>query len=322
MVKLSNIQEVVRDDLEQFESFFKQQLQSPVPLLNAITNHIYRSKGKQLRPLLVFLSAKLNGEVGNKTHVGAALMELLHTATLIHDDVVDDANERRNLLSIKALWDSKSAVLAGDFLFSRGMLVALEYDAFDFLRITARVTKSISEGELQQMDRARKLETSEEQYFEIIRQKTASLIECCTHIGATSVDASEERVKAMRSYGDLLGTAFQVRDDVLDYLSGTGKAAGNDIREKKITLPLIYALSKVGKSEQGKIIELVACAQNNSRNVKQVVDFVTANGGTEYANEVTHNYCDRAKKSLDIFPESDAKTALCQLADYVLEREK
>lgn len=324
MIKLSNIQEVVKKDLQQFEPFFKQQLQSPVTLLSAITNHIYRSKGKQLRPLLVFLSAKLNGEITQRTHVGATLVELLHTATLIHDDVIDDANERRNFLSIKALWNSKGAVLAGDFLLSRGMIMSLEYNTIDFLHITSEAIKSISEGELRQMERARKLDASEEDYFRIIRNKTASLIQCCTHIGAASVGASQEKIEAMCRYGEQLGIAFQLRDDVLDYLSNglTGKASGNDIREKKVTLPLIYALSKVGKSEQSNILSLVARAKNSSRNVKQVVDFVNANGSIAYANEVTRRYCEAAKKSLDIFPESEVKTALCSLADYVVEREK
>lgn len=324
MPKLSTIQRVVSEELQQFEPFFRQQLQSPAPLLASITNHIFRSKGKQLRPLLVFLSAKINGEVGQRTHVGAALVELLHTATLIHDDVVDDANERRNYLSIKALWNSKAAVLSGDFLLSRGVLVSLEHNTMDFLQITSEAIVAISEGEIQQMDRARKMEISEEAYFKIIQQKTASLIQCCMHIGAASVGADREKTEAACRYGNQLGIAFQLRDDVLDYLGNglTGKASGNDIREKKITLPLIYALSRVGKSEQGKMLGLVACANSNSRNVKLVIDFVATNGGVDYTNSVTRRYCDEAKKSLDIFPDSEAKTALLRLADYVLEREK
>ena len=324
MKKLSDIQEVAKGELQKFEPFFWRQLQSPSPLLSTITAHIYRSKGKQLRPLLVFLSAKLTGEVCQKTYVGAALVELLHTATLIHDDVVDDANERRNLLSVNALWNSKIAVLAGDFLLSRGMFVSLEHDAVDLLNITAKTITALSEGELQQMERARKLETSEADYFDIIRKKTATLIQCCTHIGAASVSASAEQVEALRAYGEQLGIAFQLRDDVLDYHSGwlTGKASGNDIREKKITLPLIYALQKVEKCEQKKVLSLVACAKKKSRNVKQVVDFVTQHGGITYANSVTRSYCEAAKKSLDIFPESEVKAALCSLADYVVEREK
>jgi len=321
---LSDIQEVVKSELQKFEPFFRQQLQSPVPLLSAITAHIHRSKGKQLRPLLVFLSAKLNGEVCQKTYVGATLVELLHTATLIHDDVVDDANERRNLLSVNALWNSRGAVLAGDFLLSRGVFLSLEHGTVDLLHITSKTITALSEGELQQMERARKLETSEEDYFDIIRKKTASLIQCCTHIGAASVNASAEHIEALSMYGMQLGIAFQLRDDVLDYHGGwlTGKALGNDIREKKITLPLIYALQKVGKSEQRRILSLVACAKKNSRNVKQVVDFVTQHGGITYANNVTRSYCEAAKKSLDIFPESEVKAALCSLADYVVEREK
>ncbi|MDR0712394.1 MAG: polyprenyl synthetase family protein [Prevotellaceae bacterium] len=323
-MKIADIQDIVRDELKRFEPFFRQQLQSPVPLLSSITNHIYRSKGKELRPLLVFLSAKLNGEICQKTYAGAAMMELLHTATLMHDDVVDDADERRNNLSIKALWDSKKAVLAGDFLLSRGVLVALEHQSVEFLNIATNTIRCMSEGELQQLERARKLEWSEELYFDIIHKKTASLIQSCTLIGAHSVGATGERLAAVGRYGELLGIAFQLRDDVLDFHSSgiTGKVCGNDVREKKITLPLIFALNKVDKTEQKKILSLVATASINSRNVKQVVNFVTAQGGLEYTKGVTRSYCSDAKRALDIFPESDAKTALLSLTDVVAERKK
>lgn len=323
-MKISEIQDIIKNELKQFEPFFRQQLQSPVPLLASVANHIYRSKGKQFRPLLVFLSAKLNGEICRKTYAGAAMMELLHTATLMHDDVVDDADKRRNNLSIKALLDSKKAILAGDFLLSRGVLVALEHQSVDFLNIAANTIRCMSEGELQQLERARKLEWSEELYFDIIHKKTASLIQSCALIGAHSVGATGERLTAIGRYGELLGVAFQLRDDVLDFHSSTltGKACGNDIREKKITLPLIFALNKVDRAEQKKILSLVATASINSRNVKQVVNFVTGQGGLEHTETVMRGYCSNAKQALDIYPESDAKTALLNLADIVAERKK
>ncbi|MDR1416492.1 MAG: polyprenyl synthetase family protein [Prevotellaceae bacterium] len=323
-MKISDIQHSVSRELEKFEPFFRQRLQSPVPLLSSITNHIYRSKGKRLRPLLVFLSAKLNGEICQKTYAGAAMVELLHTATLMHDDVVDDADRRRNSLSIKALWDSKKAILAGDFLLSHGVLVALEHQSIDFLNIATNAIRYMSEGELQQLERARQLEWSEELYFDIIRKKTATLIQSCTLIGAHSVGATGERLAAVGRYGELLGVAFQLRDDVLDFRSSsiTGKACGNDIREKKITLPLIFALKKVDKPEQKRILSLVATASINSRNVKEVVSFVAEQGGLEHTEGVVHDYCANAKRALDIFPESDAKAALLDLAGIVAEQKK
>jgi octaprenyl-diphosphate synthase len=323
-MKIADIQNTVRDEMKAFEPFFRQQLQSPVPLLSSITNHIYRSKGKELRPLLVFLSAKLSGEICRRTYAGAAMMELLHTATLMHDDVVDDADERRNNLSIKALWNSQKAVLAGDFLLSRGVLVALEHQSIDFLNIATNTIRYMSEGELQQLERARKLEWSEELYFDIIRKKTATLIQSCTLIGAHSAGATGERLDAIGRYGELLGIAFQLRDDVLDFHSSsiTGKVCGNDIREKKITLPLIFALNRVDRGEQKKILSLVATASIHSKNVKQVVNFVTAQGGLEHTESVTREYCANAKRTLDIFPASDAKTAMLNLTDIVAERKK
>ena len=323
-MKIADIQDTVREELKQFEPFFRQQLQSPVPLLSSITNHIYRSRGKELRPLLVFLSAKLTGSICQKTYAGAAMMELLHTATLMHDDVVDDADERRNSLSIKALWSSQKAVLAGDFLLSRGVLVALEHQSVDFLNIAASTIRYMSEGELQQLERARMLEWSEDIYFDIIRKKTATLIQSCTLIGAHSAGATGERLHAMGRYGELLGVAFQLRDDVLDFHSSsiTGKVCGNDIREKKITLPLIFALNRVDKSEQQKILSLVATASIHSRNVRQVVNFVAAHGGLEHTESVTREYCANAKRALDSFPASDARSALLNLADIVAERKK
>jgi octaprenyl-diphosphate synthase len=325
-MKISDIQHTVRHELEKFEPFFRQQLQSPVPLLSSITNHIYRNKGKQLRPLLVFLSAKLNGGICQKTYAGAAMLELVHTATLVHDDVVDDADSRRGSLSVKALWNSKKAVLAADFLLARATLVALEHQSVDFLNIASNTIRCMSEGELQQLECARRLEWSEEQYFDIIQKKTASLIQSCALIGAYSAGATGESLAAMGRYGEPLGVAFQLRDDVLDFHSSssslTGKACGNDIREKKITLPLIFALSRVNRQEQKKILSLVATASISSRNVKQVVSFVAEHGGLEHTEAVVRSYSNSAKRALDIFPESDAKAALLNLADIVAERKK
>ncbi|MDR3296639.1 MAG: polyprenyl synthetase family protein [Prevotellaceae bacterium] len=324
MMTLDEIQSVVKHELQEFEPYFRRYLQSPVPMLAAIADHTYRTRGKQLRPLLVLLSAKLNGEVGQSAYVGAAMMELLHTATLMHDDVVDEADSRRGRLSVNALFDSKTAVLAGDFLLSRGALVALDYQNTDFLNIAVSAIRHMSEGELLQMDKARRLDRSEELYFDIIRKKTALLLQSCTMIGAHSVGAAPQQVQAMGDYGERLGMAFQLRDDVLDFHSSglTGKACGNDIREKKITLPLIYALQQVGEAEQGRVVALVANAEGSSSKVKQVVQFVQEHGGLAYADNVTRRYCRHAMQALDPYPESPAKQALCGLAEYVAERKK
>ncbi|MDR1227104.1 MAG: polyprenyl synthetase family protein [Prevotellaceae bacterium] len=324
MSNIADIQNVVKSHLAQFDFFFEQQLKSPVPLLRSITNYIYRRKGKQLRPLTVFLCAQLNGRVGKKTHVGATMVELLHSATLMHDDVVDEAYERRGAFSINALWRSKAAVLAGDFLLSQGLLVALENNSEDLLRIVSNAIRSMSEGELQQMDKAQRLDCSEELYFEIIHKKTAALIQACAEVGAASVGAAQEHLQAMQEFGQALGMAFQLRDDVLDYHSNllTGKTAGNDIKEKKVTLPLIHALSQVNMKGQGQIISLVLGAKQKRKNIAQVINFVQQHKGIEYAEKITQDYCFKAKSCLANFPESEAKTALLMLTDYIGSREK
>lgn len=323
-MKVADIPKVVKEELQKFEPYFREQIQSPVPTLSAVTNYVYRRKGKQLRPLIVFLSAKLNGAINEKTYVGATMVELLHSATLMHDDVVDEAFERRGTFSVNALWRSKTAVLAGDFLLSRGLLIALEKGSEDLLKIISDAIRYMSEGELQQMEKAQMLDTSEDIYFDIINKKTASLIKSCAIIGAVSVGANEEHVLRMSSFGHQLGVAFQLRDDVLDYhKSGlTGKAPGNDIKEKKITLPLIHALNQVSRKEQNQIVSLVQNAKNNSKNIGLVMNFVEEKGGIDYANKITNDFCEHAKESLKEYPDSEVKTALLSLVDYVKLREK
>ncbi|MDR0418714.1 MAG: polyprenyl synthetase family protein [Prevotellaceae bacterium] len=323
-MKVADIQKVIKEELQKFGPYFREQMQSPVSTLSAVTNYVYRRKGKQLRPLIVFLSAKLNGTINERTYVGATMVELLHSATLMHDDVVDEAFERRGTFSVNALWRSKTAVLAGDFLLSRGLLIALEKGSEDLLKIISDAIRYMSEGELQQMEKAQVLDTSEDTYFDIINKKTASLIKSCATIGAISVGASEEHVLQMSSFGHQLGVAFQLRDDVLDYhKSGlTGKTSGNDIKEKKITLPLIHALNQVNRKEQNRIVSLIQNAKNNPKNIGLVMNFVEEKGGIDYANKITNDFCVHAKESLKEYPDSEVKTALLSLVDYVKLREK
>ncbi|MGL4908845.1 MAG: polyprenyl synthetase family protein [Bacteroidales bacterium] len=325
LMQLSEIQNLVKKELDAFENYFKQQLQSPVPLLATITQQVFRSKGKQLRPLLVFLSAKINGNITPKTYVGASLVELLHSATLMHDDVVDDAEKRRSFLSTKALWNSKTAVLAGDFLLARGMLLAVENKATDFIEIISNAIHLMSEGELQQMERAKYLRQSEEEYFEVIYKKTATLIESCTAIGAYSSNANEQQVQAMRTYGRHLGTAYQLRDDAMDYMVENplfGKAKGNDVREKKITLPLIFALNKVDKQLQKQILSWVATAKFTPKLAQKTIDFVIQHKGIDHCNIHAQKECDLAKTALNIYPPSVERNALCSLAEYAITRTK
>ncbi|MGL4364247.1 MAG: polyprenyl synthetase family protein, partial [Bacteroidales bacterium] len=269
--------------------------------------------------------AKITGEISPKTYVGAALVELLHCATLMHDDVIDDAEKRRSALSIKALWDSKTAILSGDFLLARGMLLAVENKANEFLEVISNAIRLMSEGELQQMERAKKLRYSEKEYFEVIYKKTATLIESCTSIGAYSTNANSEKVHAMKLYGKHLGLAFQLRDDAMDYISANnlfGKTSGNDIREKKITLPLIYALTKVSKNEQKEVLSWVATAKFTQKNVKKTIDFVMQQKGVEECNNYAIKESIVAKNALEIFSSSIEKDALCALADYAVNRKK
>lgn len=321
---LDSIKQPIDEDLKRFEPYFKEHMSTKVSLLDVITNYIFRRKGKQLRPMIVFLSAGLNGKIGNETYVGAGMIELLHTATLIHDDVVDEAYERRGFFSVNALWRSKIAVLVGDYLLSRGLLVAIENNQFELLRVMSEAVKDMSEGELLQIERSRKMNIDEETYYEIIKKKTASLIASCCANGAISAGASAENVALMKEFGTNLGIAFQIRDDLFDYQpSGIiGKPTGNDIKEKKLTLPLIHSLSVAEPKESKRILNLIRHNSKKSSTISAVVDFVNKNGGLDYTIEQMNSFRDKSLEILKLFPESEYRKSMELLTNFVVERKK
>lgn len=324
MSQLDQIKKPVAREMEAFEPKFREFMSSKVALLDRITYYIYKRKGKQLRPMLVFLSAKLTGEISESTYRAAALVELMHTATLVHDDVVDDADKRRGFFSINALWKNKIAVLVGDYLLSRVLLISVENEEHELLRIISTSVRDMSEGELLQIEKARRLDIDEEIYFNIIRKKTASLIASCCGVGAASVNASPERVKSMQTFGELLGIAFQIKDDLFDYqLSNkSGKPTGIDIKEQKMTLPLIYALKQVKRKDRKFIINVVKRHNRNRKKVEEVMAMVRQSGGIEYAEKRMFEFHQEAINLLQPFPEGSAKTALIDLAEYVINRKK
>jgi octaprenyl-diphosphate synthase len=323
MKPVEEIKLPIAKEMELFESKFKDSMLSKVPLLNRITYYIVRRKGKQMRPMFVFLVAKMvsDGGFDERTYRGAAIVELIHTATLVHDDVVDDSNMRRGFFSINALWKNKIAVLVGDFLLSKGLLLSIDSEDFDLLKLISIAVREMSEGELLQIEKARRLDITEEVYFEIIRQKTATLIAACCGIGAASVGANNETVQKMRKFGEYIGIAFQIKDDLFDYTDDKiGKPTGIDIKEQKMTLPLIYTLNNCSKEDKKWIINSVKKHNKNKKRVKQVIELVKETGGLEYATQKMHNYKKRALAILDNFPESDYKNSLVQMIDYVVER--
>lgn len=320
---VEQIKAPVAQELELFEGKFRDSMKSSVPLLDKITAYIVKRKGKQLRPMFVFLSAKMCGELNESTHRAAALIELLHTATLVHDDVVDDSNMRRGFFSVNALWKNKIAVLVGDYLLSRGLLLSVDNNDFHLLQIVSRAVREMSEGELLQIEKARRLDIQEPVYFEIIRQKTASLIASCCASGAASVTRDETIIKKMHQFGEYTGIAFQIKDDLFDYGSGDiGKPSGIDIKEKKMTLPLIFALNKADRSEKRRIINIIKNHNEEPEEVQKVIQFVTTSGGLEYATEKMNEYKNKALQILDEFPESAAKASLIQLVNFTVERTK
>jgi len=322
-IKIEDIQSPINAEMKKFEQSFKKAMKSNVMLLDNIMGYIVKKKGKQIRPILVLLSAGLVGEIQEPTYRGAALIELLHTATLVHDDVVDDSHYRRGFFSVNALWKNKIAVLVGDYLLSRGMLLAIDNGDFDLLKIVSRAVREIIEGELLQSEKARRLDITEEIYFEIIRQKTATLIASCCGVGASSAGAPKDVVENMHLFGEKTGIAFQIKDDLFDYGDvSIGKPRGIDIKEKKMTLPLIYALSKASKSEKRKIIYIIKKQSDKPDKVKEVIDFVKRNGGIEYATEVMHRYVKEAREIVAPFPKSEYKTSLDMLITFVIERKK
>jgi octaprenyl-diphosphate synthase len=324
MPVLSQIRRPVEKEMAEFETYFGKTMRSEVPLLNIILNYIIRRKGKQMRPLLVFLTARLNGEITEATFVAATFIELLHTASLVHDDVVDDANERRGALSVNALWNSKIAVLVGDYLLSKGMLISVEKNRFDMLEIVSDAVKSMSEGELLQLQKARKLNLKEEEYFRIIKSKTAALISACTACGARSVSEDSETIQMMKDLGENIGIAFQIRDDLLDYEGTglTGKARGNDIKERKITLPLIRALEQTTYLRKRHILGIVKNRKKTKAEINEVISFVSDNGGMDYAELKMNQYRDKALAILDSYPDSEVRESLKEFVFFTTSRKK
>jgi octaprenyl-diphosphate synthase len=321
---LTTIKKPVEKEMAEFEAYFSKTMQSEIPLLKIILNYILRRKGKQMRPMLIFLTAKLNGKISESTFVAATLIELVHTTSLVHDDVVDDAHERRGFLSINSLWNSKIAVLLGDYLLAKGLLICVEKNSYDMLQILSEAVKSMSEGELLQLQKSRKLNINEEDYFKIIRMKTAALIAACTASGAKSVTENIDIVQKMKEFGENIGIAFQIRDDLLDYdgKALTGKAHGNDIKEKKITLPLIHALDQSDSSKKRRILGIMQNKKKTKAEVTEVIDFVSDNGGMEYAEFKMHQFRDKALAILDSYPDSDVKSSLNEFVLFTTSRDK
>lgn len=312
---------LIAEELKTFEKKFEDAVKSQTPLLDRIMKYIIKRKGKQLRPMFVFLSAKLHGEVNESTYRAAALVELLHTATLVHDDVVDESLERRGFFSINALWKNKIAVLVGDYLLSKGLLLSTEAGDFKHLHILSDAVKQMSEGELLQIEKARKLNLKEDIYFEIIRSKTASLLSSACCVGAWSTSKDKAIADKMKLFGEKVGIAFQIKDDLFDYGNDdVGKPTGNDIKEKKLTLPLIYTLNKVDRSKRNEIIYIIKNQNKNREKIKFVLDTVTEAGGIKYATEKMNYFRDEALSILYQFPESDIRNGLEELVRYTTDR--
>ncbi len=322
-LKLSEIQAPIASEMTEFEQKFRSFMKSKVFLLDQIMSYIVKRKGKQMRPMFVFLAAGVTGKISDRTYRGASLIELLHTATLVHDDVVDDSNYRRDFFSINALWKNKIAVLVGDYLLSRGLLLSVDNEDFDFLKIVSRAVREMSEGELLQMAKARNLDITEDIYYDVIRQKTASLIASCCAVGATASNASQEDIEKMREFGLKVGMAFQIKDDLFDYgTEEVGKPLGIDIKEQKMTLPLIYSLQNASSSTKRRIIRTVKSKGDHSKKVNEVVAFVRETGGIEYAQKVMNQYYQEAIQILETFEPSVYRDSLSQLVTYTIERSK
>lgn len=322
-LSLKEIQKPISSELVEFEKRFRKSMKSRVALLDTIMTYIVKRKGKQMRPMFVLLCAKLFGEINERTYRGASLVELLHTATLVHDDVVDDADKRRGFFSINALWKNKVAVLVGDYLLSKGLLLSLRNKDFDMLEILSTAVEEMSEGELLQMEKARKLDITEDIYFDIISKKTASLIASCCAIGAVSTQQDEEVLKKMTEFGLYTGIAFQIKDDLFDYGdSDIGKPTGIDIKEKKMTLPLIHALQKADTRTKKSIIRIIKSDKKDSKSIQTVIQFVIDNDGLEYAKKHLKEYHLKALNILDELPTVSDKSSIIGLLDYVISRKK
>ncbi len=322
---VSQIKDPIRPEMELFESKFRESMSSNVALLNRITHYIVNRKGKQMRPMFVFLTAKMlnDGEINERTYRGASVIELIHTATLVHDDVVDESNKRRGFFSINALWKNKIAVLVGDYLLSKGLLLSIDHGDFDLLRIISVAVREMSEGELLQIEKARRLDITEEVYYDIIRQKTATLIAACCGLGACSVKPDSPDVENFRKFGELCGMAFQIKDDLFDYgNTAIGKPTGIDIKEQKMTLPLIHVLNICSKDEKKWLINSVKNYNKDKQRVKKVIAFVKEKGGLDYAVEKMLTYKNEALLLLKDYPKSDYKDALELMVNYVVDRKK
>lgn len=322
-VSIDTIKQPIEQELEDFETHFRQAMRSPVPLLDKITFYIVRRKGKQMRPMFVFLCAKISGGITPSTFTAASLVELLHTASLVHDDVVDDSFERRGFFTINALWKNKIAVLVGDYLLSQGLLLALKNKEFLLLEIVSNAVKAMSEGELLQIEKTRRLDIEEDVYFEIIRQKTASLIASACSVGAASATRDEALIEKARLFGEKIGIAFQIRDDLFDLGDDdVGKPLGIDIKEKKLTLPVIFALRNAPPADRKRIVNNIRRHHDKPEKVREVIDFVRSSGGIAYAREKMYAYRSEALEILNSFPESPARKSLEDLIFFVTERQK
>ena len=319
-----DIKKLLKQDFIEFEKVFKTAMNTDVALLDIILKYLYKQKGKQMRPMFVMLTAHVFGDINPATYRAASLIELLHTATLVHDDVVDDANERRGFFSLNALWKNKISVLSGDFLLSKGLLLSMENKDYDLLQIVAKATQEMSEGELLQIEKARRLDITEEVYFEIIRKKTASLIASCCAVGAASVNASTENVEKMRIFGEKVGLAFQIKDDIFDFKKAgdIGKPKGIDIKEQKMTLPLIYMLNNMAIADRQKVIRTIKKDNNNPEKVQLIIEQVNRSGGIEYAEQKMQELIKEALVLLEGQEESSYLDALRNLVEYSVLRKK
>jgi octaprenyl-diphosphate synthase len=315
------VSNIIGEELNIFEKKFSESVKSNAPLLDRIMKYIIKRKGKQLRPMFVFLSAKLHGTVNESTYRAAALVELLHTATLVHDDVVDESLERRGFFSVNAIWKNKIAVLVGDYLLSKGLLLSTTNNDFEHLHILSQAVKQMSEGELLQIEKSRNLNLSEDVYFEIIRNKTASLLSSACAAGAWSTSKDQEICNKMKEFGEKAGIAFQIKDDLFDYgKDNIGKPTGNDIKEKKLTLPLIYTLNNIESSKKRKLVYIIKNENKQPEKVKQVIDTVVAAGGIQYATTKMNTYKNEALKILEEFPDNEVRKALAELVRYTTDR--
>lgn len=321
---LKTIQEPIKNEMKEFNAFFKKYLKGKTLILNTIINYLLKQKGKQIRPMLVFMSANLVSKTNKSSYHAAALIELMHTATLVHDDVVDDSNLRRGFFSINAIWKNKIAVLLGDYLLARGLLLAVNNKEFELLKIMSKAVDQMSEGELIQIEKAKKLNIDEDTYFKIISKKTAALMVACVVSGVASVGGNAEEINRIEKFGEYLGIAFQIRDDLFDYQTNKniGKPVGNDIKERKITLPFIYALNNCSPSEKRSVIKVMRKKNKNDNEIMEVIAFVKKHRGIEYATRIMNDYKNKALNELEYFDKNQANKSLTELIKYVVERKK